>query len=170
MPKAETIIDFKGPITFATMEMLLNQLRSASQLAAMRKPAKKRLYGTVVETLDNIFKYAADVAPDTRSKRRMPQLKVVKKGPEFIVTAGNQVLNEHVEDLKFKLDRVNQLDDEALKSLYEEVINQEAGDTDNGAGLGLITMALRTEQDLRYSFTSLDSAHSFFTMQITIKE
>ena len=36
------------------------------------------------------------------------------------------VLNDNIGDLKFKLDRVNQLDNEALKSLYEEMINKES--------------------------------------------
>ena len=55
-----------------------------------------------------------------------------------------------------------------LKSLYEDIINQEAGENDKGAGLGLITMALRTKNDISYSFTSLDGDQSFFKMQIII--
>lgn len=97
-------------------------------------------------------------------------LLVKKRGSEFIVTVGNLVTNEIVEDLKFKIDRVNQLDNEALKSLYEDVINQEAGESEKGAGLGLITMALRTEKDISYKFSIVDQIHSFFQMQIIINE
>lgn len=170
MPKVEVIIDFKGPISFATMEMILNKLRSATAFNEMRKPARKRLYGTVVESIDNIYKYAAGNAEEKQSKKKLPLLSVKKKGKEFFVTVGNLVTNDIVEDLKFKLDRVNQLDNEALKSLYEDVINQEAGAEDKGAGLGLITMALRTEKDITYKFTIVDQIHSFFQMQIIINE
>ena len=170
MAKAEVIIDFKGPISFATMEMILNKLRSAEAFNEMKKPAKKRLYGTVVESIDNIYKYAAAEPTSARSKKKLPVLGVKKLGEEFVVTVGNLVTNDVVEDLKFKLDRVNQLDNEALKSLYEDVINKEAGEDDKGAGLGLITMALRTEKDIKYSFSLIDQRHSFFQMQITINE
>ncbi len=170
MTKAEVIIDFKGPISFATMEMILNKLRSAKAFNEMRKPAKKRLYGTVVESIDNIYKYAANDTATVRSKNKMPVLSVKKRGKEFVVKVGNLVTNDVVEDLKFKLDRVNQLDTEALKSLYEDVINKEAGDEDKGAGLGLITMALRTEKDITYTFSLIDQLHSFFQMQIIINE
>ncbi len=170
MAKAEVIVDFKGPISFATMEMILNKLRSSEAFNAMKKPAKKRLYGTVVESIDNIYKYAARDQTTARSKKKLPVLAIKKRGKEFIVTVGNLVTNDVVEDLKFKLDRVNQLDNEALKSLYEDVINKEAGVDDNGAGLGLITMALRAEKDIQYSFSLMDQTHSFFQMQITINE
>jgi len=170
MSKAEVIIDFKGPISFATMEMILNKLRSSKAFSEMKKPARKRLYGTVVESIDNIYKYAAGNSEEKQSRKKLPMLSVKKKGREFIVTVGNMVTNDIVEDLKFKLDRVNQLDNEALKSLYEDVINQEAGERDKGAGLGLITMALRTEKDITYKFAIVDQIHSFFQMQIIINE
>lgn len=170
MPKAEVIIDYKGPISFATMEMILNKLRTSKPFTEMKKPARKRLYGTVVETIDNIYKYAAGNADEKLSKKKLPMLVVKKLGKEFVVTVGNLVTSDIVEDLKFKLDRVNQLDNEALKTLYEDVINQEAGEEDKGAGLGLITMALRTEQDITYKFTVVDQIHSFFQMQIIINE
>ena len=72
-------------------------------------------------------------------------------------------------DLAFKLDRVNQMDEEALKSLYEEVINKEPSVSDTGAGLGLITMALRTDAEILYSFTEVDEEHSFFEYEIKLK-
>ena len=132
--------------------------------------AKKRLYGTVVESIDNIYKYGAGDLAALKNKKKMPLLVVERKGKDFTVTVGNLVMSENIEDLRFKLDRVNQLDMEALKSLYEDVINQEAGEADRGAGLGLITMALRTEKDIEYSFVPVDHEFSFFKMQITINE
>jgi len=62
------------------------------------------------------------------------------------------------------------MNNEELKSLYEEVINREATDEDRGAGLGLITMAMRTDENIRYEFHPAGPSHSYFTMHITIKE
>jgi hypothetical protein len=168
MSKAVTLIDFEGSVSQGTMEMILNQLRSTSDFQSMKKPARKRLYGTVVESMDNIFKYAASVSEMNGEMKKLPTLTVVRNGDEFVVTTGNMILSEDVGDLRFKLDRVNQLDADSLKMLYEEIINQETGENERGAGLGLITMALRTEKDIVYSFTAVDMDHSFFIMQITI--
>lgn len=168
MSKTKTMIDYMGSISFDTMEELLNQLRSTKEFQEMKKPSRKRLYSTLVESIDNIFKYAAPNSPGVIIEEGTPIICVEKLGDQFTVTSGNMVLNDEIGDLTFKLDRVNQLDNEALKSLYEDVINQEADADDKGAGLGLITMALRTEDEIKYSFSPLDEYRSFFKMQIII--
>ena len=170
MEKKEAIIEFEGSISFETMERLLNQLKSDWQFNALRKAVRKRVYGTVVESIDNIFKYATPYKGKNRDIQRPPQIQVQEQEGKFIVSAGNLILKDQVEDLKYKLNRVNKMDDEALKSLYEEVINREATDDDRGAGLGLITMALRTDENIRYHFNPAGPLHSYFTMHITIKE
>ena len=170
MEKREAIINFEGSISFETMEKLLNQLKSAWQFNALRKPVRKRVYGTVVETIDNIFKYATPYKGKDLVLRRPPMIQVKKHNGKFIVSAGNLVNTGQVIDLQKQLNRVNSMDDEALKKLYEEVINKEATDEDSGAGLGLITMAMRTDEDIRYEFDPVDTRHSYFTMHITIKE
>lgn len=170
MANAEVIIDFEGSISFEIMENLLNQLKSARQYNALRKPVRKRIYGTVVESIDNIFKYAAPVQGKIRVLQKHPMLMVKEQKGKFIVSAGNLLQNDQIDDLRLKLKRINQMDDEALKSLYEEVINKEASKEDRGAGLGLITMALRTDEEIRYHFDPAGPAHSYFTMHITIKE
>ncbi len=170
MSNTVTMLDFEGVISVGTMEMLLNQLRESKEFQEMKKPARKRLYGTLVESIDNIFKYSARVSPEIRDLSNVPSVSVKKSGRHYIVATGNLVHNDEIEDLKFKLDRVNQLDNEALKSLYEDIINQESSEEERGAGLGLITMALRTEHEITYDFTPVDSEHSFFTMQIMIND
>ncbi len=163
-------MDFEGSISFKTIERLLNKLRSTPEFQGLRKPAKKRLYGIFVESVDNIYKYTARISTDNLSKIKNPMISVKKLENAFLITAGNMVPNDDIGELRFKLDRVNQLDNEALKTLYEDVINQESGSDDKGAGLGLITMALRADKEINYSFTSLDKDYSFFEIQITINE
>jgi len=170
MMKMKTIMDFEGSISFESIEMLLNKLRSAPEFQDLQKPARKRLYGILVESIDNIYKYSARISTDDLSEIRDPKISVKKLDDGFLVTAGNMVPNDDIGELRFKLDRVNQLDNESLKTLYEEVINQESSADEKGAGLGLITMALRTDKEINYSFRPLENDYSFFEIQITINE
>jgi len=170
MSISTTMVDFEGPITFGTIEMLLSKLRNTTDFKELEKPARKRLYGIFVESIDNIFKYAVRMPGEPGEQGPFPKIQVVNQGGRYMVRAGNLVRNDDVGDLTFKLDRVNQLDNEALKSLYEEVINKESRASDTGAGLGLITMALRTEDKIEFSFTVVDSHFSFFEYQITLKQ
>jgi hypothetical protein len=170
MENQEAIIDFEGSISFETMEQLLNQLKSARQFNALRKPVRKRVYGTVVESIDNIFKYATPYKTKNDVSQRPPQIQVKEQKGKFVVSAGNLIQNKQVDDLRYKLNVVNEMNDAALKLLYEEVINREARDDDRGAGLGLITMAMRTDEDILYQFDPAGPVHTYFTMHITIKE
>ena len=170
MENREAIINFEGSISFETMEQLLNQLKSARQFNALRKPVKKRVYGTVVETIDNIFKYATPFKGKDLVLRRPPRIQVKEINGKFIVSAGNLVRIDEIKNLKEKLNRVNAMDDQALKLLYEEVINKDSSEEDSGAGLGLITMAMRTDEDIQYGFDPAGPGHAYFTMHIIIKE
>lgn len=170
MENQNAIIDFEGSISFETMEHLLNKLKSARQFNALKKPVRKRVYGTVVESIDNIFKYAAPFHEKESKKWRPPLIQVREKGGKFVVSAGNLIRKNQVENLTYKLNLINGMNDDELKSLYEEVINKEASDADRGAGLGLITMAMRTDEKIRFQFDPAGPSHSYFTMHITIKE
>ena len=74
------IIDFEGAISFEIMEKLLNELKSAKQFNALRKPVRKRVYGTVVESIDNIFKYASSVQGKVKLLQRLPMIMVKEDG------------------------------------------------------------------------------------------
>jgi hypothetical protein len=165
-----TIIDYRGAISYETIEKLLDELRSAREFQEMKKPARKRLYSAFVESIDNIYKYAAPCRAGRRRAKRSSTVSVRKMDHQYVITTGNLVLNDRVEELKFKLDRIRQLDRENLKTLYEDIINREPGLEARGAGLGLVTMALKTEQKIRYSITPVDSHHSYFELKITINE
>ena len=176
MTAIETIIDYQGFISFKTIERLLDKLRSAREFREMKKPARKRLYSAFVESIDNIYKYAAgNGAGKGMGVRKgvpgqLPSVSVKKQGDQYVITTGNLIRNDDVEDLKFQLDRIRQLDRETLKTLYEDIINRESVEDARGAGLGLVTMALKTEQKIKYNFTPVDNDHSYFEIQIMINE
>jgi hypothetical protein len=168
--KKETILDFEGSISFETVELLLDKLRSTKEFQDMKKLTRKRLYAIFVESIENIYKYSANNFTEESEQIRVPEVSIKKMADTFYVTAGNMIPNDEIEELRFKLDQINQLDKESLKTLYEDIIHLESGAEDSGAGLGLITIALRTNNDVEYSFTPLDDEYSFFEIQITISE
>ena len=76
--------------------------------------------------------------------------------------------NKNIDRLRNRLERIIQLDKEGLKDFYTEIINKEYISDEEGAGLGLITVAMKTERDINYNFTLLDDQYSYFEMKITL--
>ncbi len=72
-------------------------------------------------------------------------------------------------ELKDKLDQINSLDKDGLKTLYKDIIKSGSGLTDKGgAGLGFVDMARKSGQKLEYGFESLGDGHSFFSLKTTV--
>jgi hypothetical protein len=74
------------------------------------------------------------------------------------------------ESLAGKIDYVNSLSEEHLKKLYAQKLNREPVHEENGAGLGLIFMLLKSENKLNYSFKPLVNGYSYFEIIILINK
>ena len=87
----------------------------------------------------------------------------------YHITSGNLIEKNKIENLENQLKKVNSLNKEELKLLYREVLeNQEISDK-GGAGLGLIEMARKSGQELKYDFKPFNEHFSFFYNQIELK-
>ena len=92
-----------------------------------------------------------------------------KHNESYIITSGNPIKNDHIDSLKSRLDKINSLDKEGLKSLYKDIIKSGSGLTDKGgAGLGFVDMARKSGQKLEYEFESLGDNLSFFSLKTTV--
>jgi len=77
-------------------------------------------------------------------------------------------MNESINKLINRLEHINQLDRAGLKASYAEIINKESISDEDGAGLGLIIIALNSKNEIDYNFTSLNDQYSYFELKITI--
>jgi len=68
------------------------------------------------------------------------------------------------------LDQINQSDEAVLKTKYENKINSDSMQTDNGAGLGFIFMALKSGNKIGYSFNPLTNDYVYFEIQISLNK
>jgi hypothetical protein len=83
--------------------------------------------------------------------------------------AGNTVHNDEKDKLVRRLNHINQLDEVALRTLYDSRINRESKQDDKGAGLGFIFMALKSGK-INYNFTSINNGFSYFEIEIFLNK
>jgi len=55
-----------------------------------------------------------------------------------------------------------------LLKMYDNQINKEDVIIEDGAGLGIITIALKSNSKINYSFTTVNEQLSVFELQITV--
>ena len=146
--------------------MLLGRLKETHEFQVLGKSIRKRIYSILVECAENIYKYSADNF--SNDKNRLPNISLRKQGNTYIIKAGNLILNQNIDSLKKKLKKVNQLSKAGLKELYEKIINKKSDVEKDGAGLGIVTMALKTDSKINYKFTPVDESISYFELQMEI--
>jgi hypothetical protein len=75
------------------------------------------------------------------------------------------------EKLKRTIDELNSLDRDNMRKKYRSALLQSSGEDmreTNGAGIGLIDMALKSENKLEYQFRDASAGISFFTLIVKV--
>lgn len=164
----EVILEYRGEIGFDTIDLLLSKLKNLPAYKQIKRSVQRKLYCVFAECLDNLFKHRITDSVSINDERIMPYIVLASEGNAYTINTGNLVVVDSIQDLSDKFERVNQQDRNGLKSWYAELINQDIISDEDGAGLGLITIALKTEHKIKYDFRSINAAYAFFEMRISI--
>jgi len=162
----ETILlSYKGRYQFETIEELIKQAKDAINLSELKNAVKKKIINVLIECLENIHKYAII---DNDNAEILPQIFLIKKQNNFIITTKNLIANNQTELLSKQINLVNSLDKEGLKKMYEEIIDNGNISDKGGAGLGFIDMAVKSGNKIDYKFTEYNDETTFFELTIEI--
>lgn len=134
--------------------------------AGTPKKAVKRIFSILIEGLQNILAHGERDEDGTQPSF----LILINKAEHFEIFFGNMVTMSEVEILRKYIDRLNSLDDEGLKTLYMEVLNNNVFSERGGAGLGFLTMRMKSENLLKYNFVDLKDYLHFFSVKVVIQK
>jgi len=168
MSELEILLEHKGTVVFETIDQLLERLRKLPACLALERSVQKRIYSIFVECLENIYRHTNTDSPSGKNKNIEPYIFLSKQVEKFTIGSGNVIMNESINKLINRLEHINQLDRAGLKASYAEIINKESISDEDGAGLGLIIIALNSKNEIDYNFTSLNDQYSYFELKITI--
>ncbi len=162
------ILYYKGPVDFNRINFLLRKMRKTQEYQNLDKTTGKRVYAIVSECLDNISKYSFNKAGDEKGIH--PYVSIDRRKGKIVIKAGNPVSDDMVDSLDKRLKLINSMNEEALKTLYDERINQELKKDGSGAGLGFMLMVLKSGNRIEYRFTRAGNSFSYFEVDISINE
>jgi len=168
MPESGLFLDYSGIVDYITIDRILTGFKNSTEFTGLDKTTGKRVYGVVSECLENIHKYSALSATDVRGMP--PQITARKLNNKIIIKAGNTIASSTKEKLEKILDNVNLSDEAGLRESYENIIVSGPDLGENGAGLGLIYMALRSGNKIEYNFNLLTDGYLYFEIQISINK
>jgi hypothetical protein len=151
---------FSQDLVNSLSESIEETLTSAGE----KKQLIKRIFSILIEGLQNIRVHGSF---DDEGKQYAFVL-MSKKGEQYTIQFGSLIENEKVQNLQNRFILLNSLDDISLKELYMSTLtNGEVSATGN-AGLGFITMRMKSKQLIEAKFYAVSETKTFFTTQLKI--
>jgi len=155
---------YRGQFTNSINSNILSLTETKLEKGDDTMKLKKKIYFIIVECLQNITRHQ-----DFKMDSDQQGIFVIQKtATQFVITTGNLMHTDKVENLRNNLSKITRLDKDELRNHYQQMlVNGEISDK-GGAGLGLIAMARKTDNQIFYDFQKADEEYSFFYLRTLI--
>ena len=131
---------------------------------------KKKIYNIAVECLQNLYHHSDNVPDDLiiTLGQRFGLFVIKQNDDNFTLTVGNYVMSDKVALLTEKIEKINSLSNDELKEMYKFILNYQKLSPKGGGGLGLIDIARKSENKLKYKFYPYNENYYFYRLDIFI--
>ncbi|MFT5820306.1 MAG: hypothetical protein ACI8ZM_001545 [Crocinitomix sp.] len=162
--RAKIILAYDGVLSKEIVSAFLSRLKTDIEKTTVPKKEKKRFFSIVVECIQNLSKHG-NVSELTDAHFLVL---VEKENNTLKVSTGNVVKNETQETIQALINNVNNKNQSELQEMYKKGITNNVLSKNGEASLGLIDIARKSSQKLKYQFKKIDNNTSFFLFQTTV--
>lgn len=127
-----------------------------------KKGVVKRMFSILVEGLQNIRIHGER----DEDGNQVSFLIVLQNEDNYKVTFGNLIKRDKIDGIKQRIDDLNKMDNAQVKELYMEVLSNGIMSQKGGAGLGFITMSLKSKNEVGYISEEVSEELVFFSVKI----
>jgi len=163
MSEKNTLIAFTGHFDHLLTTLLLINIKNKLSLLEATTGIDRKVYSVLVESIENVSKHSSL----GNEKDNIAILLLSKSETKYTIVTGNHIMNSDIPALQGKLEKVLKYNQAELKQLYREQILSKRTD-DNNAGLGIIDIAIKSGNMIKYEFKPLKEGVSFYLLQTEI--
>lgn len=163
--EGELLLAYDGVLNPETIARLESEIETKILERGLPKIVVKKIFFICIESLQNMYLHGHK---DDQGGRHNFFILFITSKTVKLITA-NLIANEGVEKLRNHIDRINSFNDPAdLKTYYlEHLENNELSDK-GGAGLGFITIGMKSGNKLHTKFEKMNESRSMFQMEASI--
>jgi hypothetical protein len=163
-PGASIIVSNCGKMTMDNMDSILYMIETHFAKGGEPKVISKRTFSIVAESCENIRRHSTN----DPTARNLCYVIVAKTANGVEVNVGNYIDNQIVEGFQSSLKRLEGLTPDDLKSIYLNTLKTTEISEKGGAGLGIITIAMRSKNQVKFNFTQANDNLTLFNIKATI--
>ena len=161
---SEIIVSNFGTMTTDNMDSILYLIEDTFEKNGEPKTISKRTFSIVAESCENIRRHGTN----DPTARNLCYVIVVRTGNGVEVNVGNYIDSQIVEGFQSTLKKLEGLTPEHLKSIYLHTLKTTEISEKGGAGLGIITIAMRSKNQIQFDFTQANENLTLFNIKATI--
>ncbi len=129
-----------------------------------KKVVVKKAFNILVEGLQNIRLHGAK----DKNGIQTSFLKIAKDELAYKILMGNLVSNNSIKTISDKINLINSSDLKQIKEMYVATLTNGIISKKGGAGLGFITMAMKSKNNLDFNFEPINSDISCFSVELIL--
>lgn len=130
-----------------------------------KKHIVKRMFSILIEGLQNIRIHGEKDEYD----KQIGFLQIAKCDDFYKVVFGNILNVDDREAITHYLDKINEMTETELKEMYLDVLSMGYMSQKGGAGLGFITMKLKSANKMRFDIEPISDEKLFFCVEVKIE-
>lgn len=161
----EILLAYDGVLNVDTISRLETEVEEKVTSLAIAKGPLKKIFFISVEALQNMLIHGGRDA-----QGHQHNYFILSKGPSKVeIITANVVANSNIPKLTADVERLNSFEDPAaLKTYYMEHLEKNELSEKGGAGLGFITIAMKSGNKLGSGFFTINDNLSLFTLNSTV--
>ena len=129
-----------------------------------KKVVVKKAFNILVEGLQNIRLHGGRDSNNVQTSC----LVIVQNKKNYKILFGNLIPNNIIKLISSKIELINSSNLDQIKEMYVATLTNGIISKKGGAGLGFITMAMKSKNNLDFNFEAIDSEISCFSVELTL--
>lgn len=161
----EVLLAYDGVLNVDTISKLETEVENKVTALSIPKGPLKKIFFISVEALQNMLIHGGKDSAGHQHNYFI----LSKNHTKVEIITANVVANSNIERLTADVERLNTFKDPAaLKTYYMEHLEKNELSDKGGAGLGFITIAMKSGNKLDYSFSKINDSLSLFSLKSVV--
>lgn len=160
----KTVVSHFGEFSQDLVNSISTSVEEMMQESGDKKGPVKRMFSILVEGLQNVRIHGEK---DTDGNQ-VAFLVVTQYEEKYRIAISNLIRNENIDFVTQRIDALNEMTPEEVKEHYMEVLTNGIMSNKGGAGLGFITIAMKSKSKIDYNTVTLEGDISCFTYEVDL--
>lgn len=160
---------YSGVYTYHSVNAHLVTLKQYLESHVSTKNVKRNIYNILVECIENINRHGFEFKKDgEETSSNYGYVIFASEVDKYSIWVGNFVLTEDIEYVKKIIDEIAISSNVKLREMYRDKLSNNQLSLKQGMGIGILDVALRSREPIKFITKEFNETTSFFSLQIKV--